>query len=205
MSTPNNFALKQWVVYPSQGVGFIEKIEEKMFKGASVPYYVINLDGSDMTVMVPVDKAETLGIRAIVPAKEADRALDFMREDFEPNTNDWKLRYQQNLELLKKGTILDIAAIVRSLYHRSRVKELPIMERKLYDTAYKILEDEISCSLKKSKEDIDKIIIRNLESKVIKEIKESKSKKSKDEFLDDDDPAKAKTPANPRMDYDDDD
>jgi len=187
MSDSYRFAVNQRVVYPAQGVGFIEKIEEKPFKDGKVPYYIINLDGSDMMVMVPVDKAEGLGIRPVVPAEEAERALEFLGEDFEPNTNDWKLRYQQNLELLKKGTILDIAAIVRALYHRGRVKELPIMERKLYDNAYKILEDEIRYSLNKERDEAESLMLRQLESKVVKEIKEPKSKKSKNEFIDDDD------------------
>jgi CarD family transcriptional regulator len=73
------------------------------------------------------------------------------------------MRYQMNLELLKKGSIRDIASIVRSLYHRSKVKELPILERKLYDSAQKLLEDEISISLKKSREEIQNMIFSKLE------------------------------------------
>ena len=68
-------------------------------------YYKIYLDVSDMYVMVPVDKAANLGIRPIVSAEEAQKSLDLIGEDFEPPTSDWKLRYQMNLELLKKGTI----------------------------------------------------------------------------------------------------
>ena len=73
------------------------------------------------------------------------------------------MRYQMNLELLKKGSIRDIASIVRSLYHRSKVKELPILERKLYDSAMKLLEDEISISLKKPKEDVQNMILARLD------------------------------------------
>jgi CarD family transcriptional regulator len=159
----STFKLKQKIVYPSQGVGVIKHIEEKDFKGEKVPYYTIFLEGGDMTVMVPVDKAEELGIRAIVPPEEAERALELISEDFEPNPSDWKLRYQQNLDLLRKGTVMDIAAIVRSLYHRTKVKELPIMERKLYDQAFKLFEDEIAHSLKKTAVETDKLIMDKLE------------------------------------------
>jgi CarD family transcriptional regulator len=159
----HKFKLKQKIVYPSQGVGVIKNIEEKPFKGEKVLYYTIFLEGSDMTVLVPVDKAEELGIRAIVPPEDAERALEFIGEEFEPNPSDWKLRYQQNLDLLKKGTVLDIAAIVRSLYHRSQVKDLPIMERKLYDQALRLFEDEISHSLKKSKEEVQRLIMQRLD------------------------------------------
>ncbi|MDR2509910.1 MAG: CarD family transcriptional regulator [Spirochaetaceae bacterium] len=159
------FKVKQKVVYPSQGVGIIKQIEEKDFKGESTPYYMIFLEDSDMTVMVPTVKAEELGIRAIVPAEDAKRALEFIGEDFEPNPSDWKLRYQMNLDLLKKGTVMDIAAIVRSLYHRSKVKELPIMERKLYDQALKLFQDELSTALKKSKTEAETLIFDRLENR----------------------------------------
>jgi CarD family transcriptional regulator len=159
------FQVNQKVVYPSQGVGIINSIEEKDFKSEKVPYYVIYLEVSDMTIMVPVDKAEELGIRAIVPKDEAQRALELIGEEYDPIPSDWKLRYQMNLDLLKKGSVTDIATIVRSLYHRSKVKELPILERKLYDSALKLLEDEVSYSLRKPREEVENLIFTRLESR----------------------------------------
>jgi CarD family transcriptional regulator len=159
------FCIEQKVVYPSQGVGIIRAIEEKEFKSKKILYYVIYLEVSDMTIMVPVEKAEELGIRAIVPQDEAEKALILIGEDYEPIPSDWKLRYQMNLDLLKKGSVLDIAAIVRSLYHRSKVKELPILERKLYDSALKLLEDEITFSLQKPRDEVETMIFNRLEVK----------------------------------------
>lgn len=141
------FQIDQQIVYPSQGVGKITEIFEKTFRGAPMMYYKIYIEASDMIVMVPVNKAEELGIRPIVSSDEAAAALQSLSDEFEPITSDWKLRYQMNLDLLKKGTIADIAAIVRCLYNRSKVKELPILERKLYDQAKKLLEDEISIAM----------------------------------------------------------
>jgi CarD family transcriptional regulator len=158
------FQIDQKVVYPSQGVGKIVAIQDKKFKDQTIPYYVIYLEVSDMTVMVPTIKAEELGIRPIVPQEEAQRALELIGETFEPIPSDWKLRYQMNLDLLKKGSVIDIATIVRSLYHRSKIKELPILERKLYDSALKLLEDEISFSLGKNKEEVEALIFARLEA-----------------------------------------
>ncbi|MDR2097646.1 MAG: CarD family transcriptional regulator, partial [Spirochaetaceae bacterium] len=87
------FKLKQKVVYPSQGVGVINAIVERELNGQKVPYFVIYLEVTDMTILAPVDKAEELGMRAIVSAEEAQRALEFIGETFEPNPSDWKLRY----------------------------------------------------------------------------------------------------------------
>ena len=147
-------------------------------------YYKIYLDVSDMYVMVPVDKAANLGIRPIVSAEEAQKSLDLIGEDFEPPTSDWKLRYQMNLELLKKGTIEDIAAIVRCLYHRSKVKELPILERKLYDNAKKLLEDEIAEALGITSKEVEVMLHAKLEPLGLKS--EKKPVFTEDEDEDDD-------------------
>ncbi|MDR2495133.1 MAG: CarD family transcriptional regulator [Spirochaetaceae bacterium] len=161
------FEIDQKVVYPSQGVGVIRAIMDKEFKNETIPYYVIHIEVSDMTIMVPVHKADGLGIRPIVPEENAQKALELIGEAYEPIPSDWKLRYQMNLDLLKKGSIMDIATIVRSLYHRSRVKELPILERKLYDSALKLLEDEIAFSLHRPKDDVEKLIFSRLEARQI--------------------------------------
>lgn len=186
------FKVNQKIVYPSQGVGKIIEIKEKDFGGQKLLYYVMYLEVSDMTIMVPVDCCTELGIRSIVSAAEAEQALQTIGEDFEPVTSDWKLRYQMNLDLLKKGTVSDIAMIVRSLYRRSKVKELPILERKLYDSAKKLLEDEISFALDKPLKEVEALIHEKLEPPGAEnEIKRNNSVfnglNDDDEFLDDED------------------
>lgn len=157
------FKVDQKVVYPSQGVGTIIEIFDKTFKDKTIPYYKIYIDVSEMIVMVPVEKAMDLGIRQIVTAEEAQNAINLLSEECEPITSDWKLRYQMNLELLKKGTIRDIATIVRCLYNRSKVKELPILERKLYDSSKKLLIDEVAIATGREEKDVENEIHTKLE------------------------------------------
>ena len=157
------YKVGQQLVYPLQGVGQVTTIEERPFREDTLLYYVVYLEVSDMTIMVPVEKADELGIRAIVPRAEATGALRLIGEDYEPIPTDWKLRYQMNLDLLKAGAVTDIATVVRALYHRSRIKELPILERKLYDNARSLLVDELSFSLGKDKGTIEEMINARLE------------------------------------------
>lgn len=199
------FKVNQQIVYPSQGVGKITEIFEKDFNGETTAYYKIYLEVSDMIVMVPVNNAKELGIRSIVEASEAKKAINMLSEDFEPITSDWKLRYQMNLDLLKKGSIKDIAQIVRCLYNRSKVKELPIQERKLYDSAKKLLEDEVSFALGKTQKEIETLIHEKLEplgsNQKVKHIIAQDDDDDDDVFnMDDDDIKKRK-----RIDDDDDD
>ena len=203
------FKVDQKVVYPSQGVGIVKEIFEKTFKDQNILYYKIYIEASDMMVMIPVSKAQDLGIRQIVSKEEAEEALKLLSDEFEPITSDWKLRYQMNLDLLKKGTVTDIATIVRCLYNRSKVKELPIMERKLYESAKKLLEDEISFALGKTAKEIEAEIHTKLEpfgaSLKIKPIAPLDEDDEDDDLMDDinDKPSKSSNDSDDDDDNDD--
>ena len=203
------FKVDQKVVYPSQGVGIVKEIFEKTFKDQNILYYKIYIEASDMMVMIPVSKAQDLGIRQIVSKEEAEEALKLLSDEFEPITSDRKLRYQMNLDLLKKGTVKDIATIVRCLYNRSKVKELPIMERKLYESAKKLLEDEISFALGKTAKEIEAEIHTKLEpfgaSLKIKPIAPLDEDDEDDDLMDDinDKPSKSSNDSDDDDDNDD--
>ncbi len=181
------FSVGQVVVFPSQGVGKITAITDEVFKGEKIRYYNIYIEVSDTEAMIPVNRAKIKGIRAIVSAEEAEAALALLGEPCEPVTSDWKLRYQTNLDLLKKGSVKDIATIVRNLYNRSKIKELPILERKLYDSAKKLLEDEIAFAMGKSSKEVEELLHEKLEPLGEVEVREQKSFESADDDDDFDD------------------
>ena len=157
------FQIGEHVVYPLQGVGVIKDIKERMVRNAPVLYYVIYIDVSDMTVSIPVDKVHESGVRAIVPKETALEALEAISAKYEPIAVDWKARYQMNVDLIKEGSIFSIAKVVQGLYHRSKIKELPVQERKLYDNAIRLLIDECSYALNKDQKEIEKTVFSCLE------------------------------------------
>lgn len=157
------FQIGEHVVYPLQGVGVVKDIRERVVRNVPVLYYVIYIDMSDMTVSIPVGKVAESGVRAIVSEEDANKALDSISSKYEPVTVDWKARYQMNVDLIKEGSIFSIAKVVQGLYHRSKVKELPVQERKLYDNALSLLIDECSYALNKDKKEIEKTIFSHLE------------------------------------------
>lgn len=157
------FSIGEHVVYPLQGVGLIKDIKEREIRGEKTLFYVIYIDVSDMTVSIPVEKAASCGIRALVSSSVAKKALASISEKYEPVNVDWKARYQMNVDLVKEGSIQSIVKVVQGLYHRSKVKELPVQERKLYDSAIRLLVDECSYAMNKNPDDIEREIFENLE------------------------------------------
>ena len=148
-----------------------------------------------MTVLVPISRSKELGVRSIITKKEAKEAIDFLKEVNEPVIMDWKARYQKNMQLFKSGDIKNTALVVKSLYRRSKVKELPIQERKLYEAAYNVFLDEMVAVLKLAKKEVEEMIHNAIEPvdgeeiiEVIrkKELTEEYEDYDEDEALDED-------------------
>jgi len=134
------------IVYPMHGVGIIDSIEKKVVLGKRNEYYMITIVNSGMKVMIPVDNADTIGIRSIIPKKEIKKVLDVLSKDDEAVIDDWKERYQSNIDKVKSGSIYEVSEVARDLYRRGCIKELSIMERKLYENAYQLVTHELALS-----------------------------------------------------------
>ncbi len=154
------------VVYPVHGVGIINSIEDKTVLGEKRSYYIIKLAISDMTVMIPINKSEQLGLRLVVSDRDVHKALKLIKSEVTAMDEDWKTRYQHNFEKIKSGSILDVAEVVRNLFHRNKIKELSIMEKKLYENAYRLLIDEIAYVKDIEKEEVQNIVSEKLERNV---------------------------------------
>ena len=154
------------VVYPVHGVGIINSIEDKTVLGEKRSYYIIKLAISDMTVMIPINKSEQLGLRLVVSDRDVHKALKLIKSEVTAMDEDWKTRYQHNFEKIKSGSILDVAEVVRNLFHRNKIKELSIMEKKLYENAYRLLIDEIAYVKDFEKEKVQDIVSEKLERNV---------------------------------------
>ena len=132
------------IVYPMHGIGVIDSIEKKTVLGKRDEYYIITIVNSGMKVMIPVKNADTIGIRGIIQKKEISKVLNILKKTNLITEEDWKIRYQNNIDKVKSGSIIKVAEVLRDLYQRGKEKDLSIMERKLYENAYQFVIYEIA-------------------------------------------------------------
>ncbi len=138
------FKVGDKIVYPMHGVGQIDGIEKKVVLGKRNEYYMITIINNGMKVMIPVNNAKEIGIRSIIPKKDIKKVLGILSVAAESIEEDWKLRYQNNIDKVKSGSIYEVAEVARDLFKRGNEKELSIMERKLYENAYQLITYEVA-------------------------------------------------------------
>lgn len=155
-----NFEIGEMVVYPSFGICRIKEKEERN----DCFYIKLQSLSDNSTVLVPEEKASSLGLRHLETKENVEKALSILSDNSHTITNDWKQRLNENQSLLREGTLEGSATVVNHLYRRQKTKALPTMEKKLYDTALSRLLDESSVVLDKDNREMRKIVFSRLEN-----------------------------------------
>ena len=140
------YSVGDYLVYPMHGVGQIQAISKQVILGKRKQVYVLEIASSKMRVMIPVENSKEIGIRPILKKKDVKKVLDLLKKDAVDTEDDWKIRYQNNMNKIKSGSIYSVAEVCRNLYKRAKDRELSLMERRLYESAYNLISSEISLS-----------------------------------------------------------
>lgn len=154
-----DFDIGDKVVYPHHGAAVIEKVEERDLLGEKREYYILKLAYGELTLMVPTDSTEDVGLREVTPAKEVPKVFKVLKKN-EPatNTTNWSRRFKANVEKLKSGDIYQVADVVRSLHQRDKQKGLSAGEKRMLNKARQILVSELTFSKDCNEEEAEKML-----------------------------------------------
>lgn len=156
------FEIGDYIAHPMHGAGVIESIVTKKINGAERDYYVLKLPVGDMVVMVPVDGCESIGVRAIISNSEARKVLDSFSGLEICMTQNWNKRYRENMDLLKSGDLLKVAAVVKGLICRDNERGLSTGERKMLHSAKQILISELVIAMSADYEQIENALYASI-------------------------------------------
>jgi len=138
------------IVYPMHGAGEITGIEEQEVGGEKKSYYVLRLPMGNLKLMLPVDKVEEIGLRDIIGEEKISEVAEVLSGKAEKNVGSWNKRFHANLDRMKSGDILDVAAVARNLEKQNLKKKLSAGERRILDLARQILISELVFVLNKT-------------------------------------------------------
>jgi CarD family transcriptional regulator len=146
------------VVHPEHGAAVIEELREKEFLGQKRTYLVLRVVYGDLTVLVPTDSTEQVGLRPVVSKNEVKKILKVLTEEETLVAANWSRRFKNNLEKLHSGDPYEVAEVLRNLAIREREKGLSAGEKRMINKARQILISEISHATGKSEEAAETMI-----------------------------------------------
>ena len=141
------------VVYPHHGAAVIERRETRDTFGERIEYLVLRMAHGDMTVAVPADRLDEVGVRWPISADEVEDLFEVLRKRDVHEPANWSRRFKNHQEKLKSGDVYQVAEIVRNLALRDRAKGLSAGEKTLCSKARNVLISELSFALNISEDD----------------------------------------------------
>lgn len=146
------------VVHPEHGAAVIEELKDREFLGEKKKYLVLRVVYGDLTLSIPVESAEEVGLRQVVSKNEVKKILKVLAEDETTMAANWSRRYKNNLEKLHSGDPYEVAEVLRNLAIREREKGLSAGEKRMIQKARQILISEVSYATGKTEEDAETMI-----------------------------------------------
>src|SRR3982074_2496799 len=155
---PMVFSVGETVVYPHHGAALIEAIETRVIKGEPKQYLVLRVAQGDLTVRVPAENAEIVGVREVVGEEGLTKVFDVLRAPHTEEPTNWSRRYKANLEKLASGNPLKVAEVVRDLWRRERERGLSAGEKRMLAKARDILVGEVALAEKSTKDEAESLL-----------------------------------------------
>lgn len=156
------FQVGDKIAHPLHGAGVIERIEQRRIDGVERDYYVLKIPVGNMDVMIPCETCEKVGVRRLLDVEEIESLFLHIPEIEINVTANWNKRYRENMELVKSGDLLKVAAVIKGLVLRDEERGLSTGERKVLHSAMQIVISEVVLATGITEENAQKRLIECL-------------------------------------------
>ena len=110
--------------------------------GDSREYLTIKILHNDLTVNVPNENAEKVGLREVIDEEAVERVIGVLHGSGTQMPKNWNRRFKYNRDKMKTGDVFELAEVVRNLSLREQDKGLSTGEKQMFVKAKKILSSE---------------------------------------------------------------
>lgn len=141
------FNQDEFVVYPGHGVAKVLRVLERKIGGKSTQFYELRFVNKDMTILVPIDKIDAIGIRKLSSQKDIGSMLKMLADPVVTTNHDvvlnWNKRNKEYQNKIRSGKLREIGEIYRMLKHIEQYKELSFGEKNILHQTEALLVEEI--------------------------------------------------------------
>jgi CarD family transcriptional regulator len=156
------FEVGETLVYPHHGAATITEVESRTVKGVEVTFITLTVSSSELTIKIPVDKVDLIGVRDVIDAAGLEAVFAVLRADVGEEPNNWSRRYKANQEKMASGNVLHVTEVVRDLWRREEEKGLSAGEKRMLLKSRQILVSELALALRetleKASETLDNVL-----------------------------------------------
>jgi CarD family transcriptional regulator len=140
----HEFKAGDFVVYPTHGVGRIQKVDEQEVAGLKLELFVIAFEKDKMILRVPTTKAKAVGMRKLSSPDVVAAALNTLKGRARIKRTMWSRRAQEYEAKINSGDLVSIAEVVRDLHRATGQPEQSYSERQLYEAALARMAREVA-------------------------------------------------------------
>ena len=140
----SDFKIGEIVVYPKHGVGEIIKIEHMEISSIKTQFYVVKMEQSKLTIRVPLDKQNEVGLRKISTKKIIEEVFETLKLKPKIRRIMWSRRAQEYEAKIFSGDPIRIAEVVRDLFRKNSQAEQSYSERQMFQVAIERLAREVA-------------------------------------------------------------
>jgi CarD family transcriptional regulator len=157
-STDCDFQVGDNVVYPHHGAGVVKSRAPRKVLGEEREYLRIRILHNDMTVHVPCDQANAVGLRRVIDEDTVRKVLGVLEGPCTDMPKNWNRRFKHNREKIKTGNIYELAEVVRNLATRENEKGLSTGEKQMFTRTKKVLASELMYALEKTEDEAEEYL-----------------------------------------------
>ena len=148
----SRYSVGDKVVHPQHGAATIAKRVKQSFDGQSREYYVLDISTESLTVMIPVDKVDSV-VRSVISKTASKNVLASLKGEPQEAGANWSRWYKVLTEKMYSGDIFQVAEVVRDLSFSQQTKGISPALKRMLSKARMTLISELSFSLEVDEEE----------------------------------------------------
>ncbi len=152
------FTVGETVVYPHHGAALIEAISKKVIRGEEKLYLKLRVAQGDLTIEVPADNVDLVGVRDVVGKEGLEKVFEVLRAPYTEEPTNWSRRYKANVEKIASGDVIKVAEVVRDLSRRDQDRGLSAGEKRMLAKARQILVSELALAERTEEEQAEAML-----------------------------------------------